>query len=107
MQAENKLYHEKPSPGSRQRVNKYRKTSSLVTLFHWLTHFYNVLELFADSTKDHTASNHKVCFYDFVKDRTRIASFACGGCNCARSEVANYERSFISQINVAVEENGL
>ena len=28
-----------------------------------------------------------------------------GGCNCARSEVANYERSFISQINVAVDEN--
>ena len=30
-----------------------------------------------------------------------------GGCNCARSEVANYERSLISQINVAVDENGL
>ena len=30
-----------------------------------------------------------------------------GGCNCARSEVANYERTFISQINVAVDENGL
>ena len=26
--------------------------------------------------------------------------------NCARSEVANYERSFISQISVAVDENG-
>ena len=30
-----------------------------------------------------------------------------GGCNCARSEVANYERTFIGQINVAVDENGL
>ena len=31
-----------------------------------------------------------------------------GGCNCVRSEVANYERSFIRQINVAVrvDENG-
>ena len=30
-----------------------------------------------------------------------------GGCNCARSEVANYERTFISQMNVAVDENGI
>ena len=29
-----------------------------------------------------------------------------GDCNCARSEVANYERSFLSQINVGVDGNG-
>ena len=40
-----------------------------------------------------------------VADRTRHGRLR-GGCNCARSEVANYERSFISQINVAVDENG-
>ena len=39
------------------------------------------------------------------KSNTECIFLLRGGCNCARSEVANYERSFISQINVAVDEN--
>ena len=44
----------------------------------------------------------QLCYRSNTDDIFRLR----GGCNCARSEAANYERTFISQINVAVDENG-
>ena len=107
-------YHEQPSPGPRQRVNKYWKSSSLVTLLYWLTHLCNALELFTNSTKDHTASTHsqfwskKYVVPTVLEIEHRLTGLHLSLArrlllNCARSEVANYERSFISQINVAVD----
>ena len=58
--AYHKFYHEQPSLGPRQRVNKIENVNQalIVTLLYWLTHLCNALELFTNSTKDHTASNH-------------------------------------------------
>ena len=45
-------------------------------------------------------------FRPSTRERVNKYSIENQYCNCARSEVANYERSFISKIDVAVDENG-